>query len=276
MRLSFIAGILAVHFGQLATAFANDGEVCPSHTPSPPIVVVPPVSPPVTPYVSIDASATWTSNTSTSTPVVTANENTTSYTNTATYTASTDATVSGFANLSSNYGASESSAGDSGATPLSTPHWELGVGASILDGANLLVSAGRQFSWIRISAEYSQNKGHATMTAPGKVWPKIEDWRNTKRVALTGRYRIDTGQTDIGAGAYVEAGVGRNFNTWTMQPATEHTDVNVGIGCEFLVGAHRQMGMDFGVRFTVLGSAVPEDAQELNATFTVGMLFGKN
>lgn len=201
-------------------------------------------------------------------------------------TATTDSTASVTVEQSpptptfTNAGYASSSAGTmSSDTPLTTVHWEGGLAMAIgLDWSsdiNIHAAFGLQVDTVRIAAEYTMNKAHSETMDPASTWRMIDHWGQNQRVGLAGRYRLDTGDSAIGAGLYAEVGVGINFTNWAKQADTRQGDVMFGLGFETLVGEHKRLGMDLGFRFLLSEGVTADAPRELATIFTLGMLVGK-
>ena len=180
----------------------------------------------------------------------------------------------------SSAGSAASSTGTmSSNTPLTTVHWEGGLAMAIgLDWSsdiNIHAAFGLQVDAVRVAAEYTMNKAHSETMDPTSTWRMIDHWGQNQRVGLAGRYRLDTGDSAIGAGLYAEAGAGINFTNWAKQPDTRQGDVMFGLGFETLVGEHKRMGMDVGFRFLISEGFTADTPRELATIFTLGMLVGK-
>lgn len=164
-------------------------------------------------------------------------------------------------------------------TPLTTVHWEgslaMAIGLDWSSDINIHAAFGLQVDAVRIAAEYTMNKAHSETMDPASTWRMIDHWGQNQRVGIAGRYRLDLGADEFGVGFYGEAGLGLNLTNWANQPDTRQGDVMVGLGGEFMVGAHKRMGMDFGLRFLISEGVTADAPRELATIFTMGMLVGK-
>ncbi len=272
MRVSFAIVSCAITLSGLAVAHATPSTQCPTR-PLPGPIAPPQPNATATAAASFDAYL----------PSVEVNAAIDAHID---ITATTDSTVSATVEQSppapafSGAGYATSLASTlSSDTPLTTVHWEGGLAMAIgLDWSsdiNVHAAFGLQVDAVRIAAEYTMNKAHSETMDPTSTWRMLEHWGQNQRVGLAGRYRLDLGAEDFGVGFYGEAGLGLNLTNWAKQADTHRSDVMFGFGGEFMVGAHKRMGMDFGFRFILSEGNTADAPRELATIFTMGMLVGK-
>lgn len=271
MRVSIVLVSCAVTLGGLAVAHANPTTQCPTPAPSVAIPVPQPIAPTVEATTSIDGYATAEFDAAINIAVTTEAVPAATATTYEAPQPSTTYTGHTFAANSAGTLTSE--------TPLTSVHWEGGlamaIGMDLSADINVHAAFGLQVDAVRIAAEYTMNKAHSETMDPTSTWRMIDHWGQNQRFGLAGRYRLDVGTSDIGAGLYVEAGAGLNVTNWAKQADTRQGDVMLGLGCEFLVGERKRMGMDFGFRFLISEGVTADAPRDVATIFTLGMLVGK-
>lgn len=165
-------------------------------------------------------------------------------------------------------------------SPLTRGHWELGLAMLLpIDhgdpGAHAVL--GRQLGPVRLGLEYSLGSACADQTyvdkATGAIMTEAAD-AQLHRIGAAARYRVGVGMDDVGAGLYLEAGVGRQQLRFDRGPAAVRDDVLIGIGMDVLGGGRQLVGLDIGGRFTLASGSSDAAPAEVTAALVVGLLLG--
>jgi hypothetical protein len=270
MRVSIVFVSCAVTLSGLAVAHATPAIQCPTAWPSVAIPVPRPITPTVEATTSFDGYATAEFNATIDITATTDSLPTAIITTTHEQPTAIQPSHS-FDTNSASVRSSE--------TPLTSVHWEgalaMALGLDWSSDINIHAAFGLQVDAVRIAAEYTMNKAHSETMDPTSTWRMIDHWGQNQRIGLAGRYRLDTGDSTIGAGLYAEAGAGINLTNWTKQADTRQGDVMFGLGFETLVGEHKRLGMDLGFRFLLSEGVTADAPRELATILTLGMLVGK-
>ena len=162
-------------------------------------------------------------------------------------------------------------------TPLTRPHWEAALAVVLpldLGDPGLHLAAGRQIGSVRLAGEYTLTDAASDRARPGTAMV-IPDCGQRQRLGVAARYRLGVGAPGVGAGFYLEAGIGQATTTWKLTGTSRRRDALVGLGLEMAGGAGgRLAGFELGARFTIADGDGPTPTRDVVGVITMGLLVG--